>query len=143
MVILSESEDGLNNMLKIQHAYANNNCLTINVDKTKAMMFNKTGRLIKRNFNYNKSKIETVKEYKYLGFLIVPSGSIVPGLHDLKSRGSRALFKIKNKMGEHFRLNPGITIKLFNTLVKPILTYMAELWGCLKTPKMTRLAVFN
>ena len=90
---------------------------------------------MRRNFKYNNSTIETVREYKYLGFLLVPSGSVVQGLNDLKSRGNRAFFQLKNKMGEYFRLKPKISIKLFNTLVKPVLLYMADLWGCLKTPK--------
>ena len=38
-------------------------------------------------------------------------------------------------MGEYFRLKPNIYMKLFNTLVKPVLLYMADLWGCLKMPK--------
>ena len=46
-------------------------------------------------------------------------------------------------MGEQYRSNPGITIKLFNTLVKPILTYMAELWGCLKIPKNDPIGTFQ
>ena len=46
-------------------------------------------------------------------------------------------------MGEHFRSNPSITIKLFNTLVKPILTYMSELWGCLKMPKNDPISTFQ
>ena len=46
-------------------------------------------------------------------------------------------------MGEHFRTNPSITIKLFNSLVRPILTYMAELWGCLKMPKNDPISNFQ
>ena len=46
-------------------------------------------------------------------------------------------------MREHFRSNPSITIKLFNTLVKPILTYMPELWGCLKMPKNDPVSTFQ
>ena len=135
LVILSETEDGLNNMLKELALYTEENSLTINIDKTKAMIFNKTGRLMRRNFKYKNLNIETVREYKYLGFLLVPSGSVVQGLNDLKSRGNRAFFQIKNKMGEYFRLKPKISIKLFKTLVKPVLLYMADLWGCLKMPK--------
>ena len=135
LVILSETETGLNDMLKELDLFTEENSLMINIDKTKAMIFNKTGRLLRRNFKYKNSIIETVREYKYLGFILVPSGSVVQGLNDLKSRGNRAIFQIKNKMGEYFRLKPKISIKLFNTLVKPILLYMADLWGCLKTPK--------
>ena len=46
-------------------------------------------------------------------------------------------------MGGHYRSNPSITIKLFNTLVKPILTYMAELWGCSKMPKNDPINTFQ
>ena len=99
------------------------------------MIFNKTGKLLKRNFKYKNANIETVREYKYLGFLLVPSGSVMAGLNDLKCRGNRAMFKIKNQMGEYFRLRPQVSIKLFNSLVKPILLYMADLWGCVKMPK--------
>ena len=109
--MFSESEDGLNDLLKELSVFTEENNMSVNIDKTKAMIFNKTGKFMKRNFIYKNSKIETVREYKYLGFLLVPSGSITPGLHDLKSRSNRALFKIKNKMGEHFRTNPSITIK--------------------------------
>ena len=54
---------------------------------------------------------------------------------DLKSRGNRAIVKIRSTMGEYFKTKPSISIKLFNTLVKPILLYMADLWGCMKMPK--------
>ena len=135
LVIFSETEAELNKMLEVLALYTEEHSLTINIDKTKAMIFNKTGKLLRRNFKYKNEKIETVREYKYLGFLLVPSGSISQGLNDLKSRGNKAFFQIKNKMGEYFRLKPQISIKLFNTLVKPILLYMADFWGCLKMPK--------
>ena len=104
LVILSETETGLNDMLKELDLFTEENSLMINIDKTKAMIFNKTGRLLRRNFKYKNSIIETVREYKYLGFILVPSGSVVQGLNDLKSRGNRAIFQIKNKMSIYFRL---------------------------------------
>ena len=66
--MFSESEEGLNDLPKDLSAYTEENNMSVNIDKTKAMIFNKTGKLMKRNFVYKKSKIETVKEYKYLGF---------------------------------------------------------------------------
>ena len=110
LIILSETEEGLNEMLAELALYTEENGLTINMDKTKAMIFNKTGKLLRRNFKYKNAHIETVREYKYLGFILVPSGSIVTGMNDLKSRGNRAIFQIKNKMGEYFKLKPVISI---------------------------------
>ena len=94
LIMFSESEEGLNDLLKELSAYTEENNMSVNIDKTKAMIFNKTGKFMKNNFLYKNSKIETVREYKYLGFLLVPSGCISHGLNCLKSRASRARFKI-------------------------------------------------
>ena len=41
---------------------------------------------------------------------------------------------MKNKMGPSFRKYPIVTIKLFQTLIQPILLYASDFWGVLKTP---------
>ena len=62
--------------------YKNENKLEINTDKTKIMICNKTGRLMTRAFHINGVQLENVRTYKYLGFLLTPSGEINSGLHD-------------------------------------------------------------
>ena len=47
IVLLAKSEDGLKNMLKKLRSYTEENGMSINVTKTKVMVFNKTGRHIK------------------------------------------------------------------------------------------------
>ena len=79
--------------------------------------------------------IETTNSYKYLGFLFTPSGEICSGLKDLRDRAMRAYHSLKNKMGHFFRLYPTITLDLFDSLIKPILLYSSDFWGCLKMPK--------
>ena len=81
-----------------------------------------------------KSKLESTREYKYLGFIVTPSGEIGTGLKDLKNRALRALAKLKNKMGIQFRKFPLITLKLFRSLIEPILLYLSDFWGILKMP---------
>jgi hypothetical protein len=44
--------------------------MNININKTKVIIFNKSGRLITRNFNINNQNIECVKTYKYLGIML-------------------------------------------------------------------------
>ena len=98
------------------------------------MIFNKTGRHIRGNFFFGDDRIETTRQYKYLGFLVTPSGEINSGLKDLKDRALRALHKLKKKMGISFRKNPKTTIKLFRSLIEPILLYASDFWGILKMP---------
>ena len=134
LLIFSETENGLQNMLNDLGNYAANNGLSVNMTKTKVMIFNKTGRHMRRNFYLNNIKIDTTREYKYLGFLVTPSGEINSGLHDLKDRALRALMKIRNKLGIFFLRYPSVSLKLFDALVKPILLYASDFWGILKLP---------
>ena len=98
------------------------------------MTFNKGGRHIRENFFFGENKIETTRQYKYLGFLVTPSGEIGSGSKDLRDRALRALHKLKKKMGITFRKRPTITIKLFRSLIEPILLYASDFWGVLKMP---------
>ena len=74
-------------------------------------------------------------KYKYLGFMMTPSGEISTGLKDLKDRASRALMSMKYKLGPLFKNKPLISSKLFYSLVKPILLYASDFWGILKLPQ--------
>ena len=135
IIIMSESEAGLNKMLKIIDGYCSENELKVNTDKTKCMIFNKTGRLIRKRFFLGNVELETVREYKYLGFLITPSGEIRSGLRDLRDRGMKAFFNLKSVMGTSFSKNVEITLNLVDLLIKPILLYASDFWGGLKLPK--------
>ena len=135
IILLAESEEGLNDLLRGLHTYSEENKLKVNTDKTKCMIFNKTGRLIRRDFYLGSSKLENVRSYKYLGLIITPSGEIKSGLDDLRSRALKAYMALKSKLGISFRDNIEDTICLFDSLVKPILLYGSDFWGCLKLPK--------
>ena len=100
LLLFSETENGLKNILKNLENYTKVNLIRVNLDKTKCMIFNKTGRIIRRNFWFEQGKIEVVREYKYLGFLITPSFNLHTVLTDLKDRAYGAL---KTKLDSVFR----------------------------------------
>ena len=135
LVVLSESEDGLKNMLQNLSIYADENRIKINSSKTKCMIFNKTGRFLRRSFKVGQEIIYTTNNYKYLGFIMTPSGEINTGLKDLKDRALRAYYSLKNKMGHYFMLCPSTSSHLFDSLIKPILLYNSDFWGCHKMPE--------
>jgi hypothetical protein len=135
ILLLSKSETGLKNMLIALKSYTEENGIKLNIKKTKVMIFNKSGRHIRRNIYFGDDRIETTRQYKYLGFMVTPSGEITTGLKDLKDRALRAFSKMKNKQGMLFRKHPLISIKLFNALVEPILLYASDFWGILKPPQ--------
>ena len=98
------------------------------------MIFNKTGRLI-HNFYLGETKLDNVKSYKYLGLILTPSGEIKSALDDLRSRALKAYMSLKSKLGVCFKDYLDDTISLFDALIKPILLYGSDFWGCLKGPK--------
>ena len=135
ILILSESEDGLQRKLNTLGVYCVTNKLSVNTNKTECMIFNKTRRLMGHKFFFKDTLIRNVRKYKYLGFLVTPSGEIRSGLEDLRIRALKALMKIKAALGSLFRKNITNTIHLYNHMVKPIFLYASNFWGCLKFPK--------
>ena len=92
------------------------------------MVFNKTGRHIRCDIKTNGMLITSVREYKYLGFLITPSGEVLTGIKDLKSR-ALAVVQLRKKLGDNFRENIKIAFHLFDALIKPIILYCSDFWG--------------
>ena len=143
IILLSESDKGLEYMLKEMEGYCKGNELLLNTDKTKVMIFNKTGRLIRKYFTFNNIQLETVRSYKYVGFLITPSGEINIGLKDLRDRAIKAFFKIKTTVGTQFNRNIQTMVNLLDYLIKPILLYCSDFWGCLKLPKKNPIEKYS
>ena len=135
LVMISESKEGLTKMFGDLVQFSSENGLKINLDKTKCMIFNKTGRHIRCSIKWGEMTINTVREYKYLGFLVTPSGEVTSGVLDLKSRALYAFVQLRKKLGDRFRKDINISIYLFDTLVKPILLYCSDFWSILKINK--------
>ena len=143
IILLCENKNQLDRMIKMTWEYCKTNKLTINSKKTKCLIFNKTGRLIRDQIFLNEQLLENVREYKYLGFIFTPSGEIRTGLQDLRDRGFKALQAIKGKMGESFNRDVITALNLYDSLIKPILTYASDFWGCLKLPQSNPIEILH
>jgi hypothetical protein len=85
IVLISESAKGLQNCLNKLSNYCDMWNLSVNIDKSKVILFNKSGRVIKKdNFKYMEYVLEITQEYKYLGVLFKPSGSFSKANHSQK-----------------------------------------------------------
>ena len=56
------------------YRYCTEWCLSINISKTKVIIFNKTGKLVQDIFHIENQAIECVTSYKYLGIMLQASG---------------------------------------------------------------------
>ena len=142
ILLLSHSKEGMDQILEILSTFCIKNRLTLNTDKTKCMVFNRTGKIIRKPFYYRGNLLETVKSYKYLGFTVTPSGAITSGLSDLRDRALKAWYKVRNKLGVHFNKYTDQINVIFHNLIQPILLYCSDFWGCLKPPKSNPIELF-
>ena len=100
--------------------------LTINVDKSKVMVFSK-GRQTEYSFQ-NNNDIEVVKEFKYLGVLFSRSGSFYTTKKHIAHQAQKAMYNLI-KRARTLDLLIDLQIELFEKMVKPILLYGCEIWG--------------
>ena len=99
------------------------------------MIFNKTGRLMRRPFYLDGVQLECVRSYKYLGFVVTPSGEIQTGLKDLRDRAFKAYMKLRCDLGSSFNRDVLTTLSLIDSLIKTIILYAGDFWGYLKMPQ--------
>ena len=70
LVLISRTKEGLQYQIDSVHEYSEKWELSINIKKTKSMVFHRENNLIKTSFNVGGSSIENVKSFTYLGFTI-------------------------------------------------------------------------
>ena len=133
LVILSESAKGLQNAINSLHNYCTKWGLTVNIDKTKVLIFNKGGhKFTSYNFTLNGLKIDIVQSYCYLGIIFSSCGSFKRACEALSNKALKAFFKFKQI---HPYNNVPLAMKLFDTLISPIANYSGAIWGALCTGK--------
>ena len=57
-----------------------------------------------------------------------PSGNFNLARQELKKVALKALYKLRKKMGNHFRENIKLTMNLFDALISFILFYTSKVW---------------
>jgi len=70
-----------------------------------------------------------VREYKYLGFIFSCSNSSNAGISNLINQAKKAWFSIQYYISRSKHRNIDTYLKLFDSLVKPILLYSCEAWA--------------
>ena len=129
LILLSETREGLQNLINKINDFCNKRKLTINAKKTKVMVFNRGNKLIKADLFCNPALLENVKNFKYLGITVSAKNcSFSPTIDDLSTKASRAIFALNNKI-KISKIPPKLALKIFNAQIVPILLYGSEVWG--------------
>ena len=119
---------GLQKALNGLNFFCNDWKLEVNTEKTKVVVFNKSGKITQTNLKINNRKVEDVKQYKYLGIFFSNNGKFNYAKEDLLQRGLKAMFKLTSMFKS---AKPSIltSLHLFDHVVKLMLLYGSEIWG--------------
>ena len=130
LIIMSTSPLSLQKCISKLEQYCTKWKLEVNLKKTKIMIFNRQGSLIKKHkFYYKNNTIENTREYKYLGFTFTCSGSDNVGINILLNRAKKAWYSIQEIMSKSMGKNVQTYMHIFDTQVKPIMLYACEIWA--------------
>ena len=132
LVLLSTTESGLKACLDKLSIFCLKWQLTLNPSKSKIIIFNHQGRLLRGNFTFNNQTLEIVKSYTYLGLEITASGSYTAAKVALMEKARKAMMPLISTVAQ-FHMPINYSLHLFDSFVKPIALYNAENWAVLTT----------
>ena len=129
IVLVGDNIGHMQHLLDNLYAYCNTWGLTVNMDKTKFMIF-RNGGIIKRNerLYYNGESITSVSYYKYLGLIMSTRLSWSPAQQTLSLQAEKAMYCI-NKLNSECNFSFPTSSNIFNKCIIPIALYGSEIWG--------------
>ena len=137
-VLFSETPEGLQLLLDKLHTYCTKWGITVNVDKTVAMIFKQGNRIDTHDFYYDGKLLKKVGKFTYLGVTLSANGKFYQAQKSLSEQATKALFSL-NSLFEKVHLDLSEKFKLFDSMVMPILMYGAEAWGFHSAPEAERV----
>ena len=140
LVLFSDSVIGLQRQLNLLQEYCERWSLKVSREKSKIVVFRNGGKLRQyEKWFYEGSRIETCTYFNYLG---VNFSSVLSWTHNQNIRankGIRALGSTRALMSKFPNLQNSVIWKVFDTMVKPILHYGAEIWGAHDAPEIEKV----
>ena len=87
--------------------------------------------MLRRNthFYYGEHELEIVSKFTYLGIVFSTGDAFTEAQHALSGQSFKAIFMLNKYIRKFVNLKPQHILDLFDKLIRPILTYSAEVWG--------------
>ncbi|HLX54571.1 MAG TPA: reverse transcriptase family protein, partial [Aquella sp.] len=144
IVMLTSDPQDLRNMIFKLEKYCDEWNLTLNLKKSKVMVFDQNikSKNHKFIFKYKNEVIEIVDEYKYLGMLLNSKNTLNAHLKIKLNKAKSAIVQVyRNLMyAKVCKLEP--KIRLFNSIARVIVNYGAQYWGYMEFEETEKLVRF-
>lgn len=128
-----EFQDDLNRIVE----YFKRNNLKLNTDKTKFMLFHRTGETFEYDYYIDGEKIEKVKVIKDLGIILDEKMNFHAHIEYITAKAKSVLAWIK-RFSRDFE-DPWTIKKLFFTFILPIIEYGSQIWNPYTDQKIARI----
>lgn len=127
-VVMAESAQELQVALDTVFQYCLDWKLTVNISKTKIIIFSRGKVRIRPVFKFGQEVIEIIDDYKYLGCTLNYNGKFTKNIKERVNAARRAMFNMMKNVSE-LNLPLDLISELFDSLVTPVLLYGCEVWG--------------
>ncbi len=129
LLIISENKEGLQHSLNKLHIYCKKWKLKVNIKKTKAIIFRNRGKLEDVKFWYGQNEISITDKYTYLGITFTENGKLNEAVKVLHDKAIKGMFSLSSSLYTGITIKPQLPLSLFDSTIRPILMYGAEVWG--------------
>ncbi|KAL1447284.1 hypothetical protein WDU94_007617, partial [Cyamophila willieti] len=130
LVVLSHSKIDLQKKMKAIEEYCERNKLEVNAEKTKVVVFRKSGKLSAQDkFYHMGAEIEVAKTFTYLGVVFSSSGLYRIHMQQALSKAKIALANVKQIMVSAKIQTWNDRMQLYESVVKVTLLYAGEVWA--------------
>ena len=130
VALLATSAQGLQTQLSSVHAYATMWGLSINIDKTKVMVFTGVcGPAAVCSLQIENKVVEQVVTFRYLGVEFHCKKGVLNAGVSRAETGAQQALAVRARLRELNLRDPALQVRFFDTLVAGGLLYGAEIWG--------------
>ena len=89
--------------------------MRINIKKTKAIIFNKSGKIFRSEFKVGNQPIQVTDNYVYFGITVTPSGSFSLAQKKLYNKATRSLYSFLSEVNIYNGASVSTVLKLFDS----------------------------
>ena len=137
-LLFSETYDGMQKVLNVFNEYCKLWKLEVNQSKTKVVIFSKRKFRPAAPLLFDGHDLEYTDCYSYLGILFQYNCNFVHTKKKLVEQAQKALYAVYYKI-RNLNLPIDLQLKIFDSLVAPILLYGSEIWGTGKNDNIEKV----
>jgi hypothetical protein len=129
MILMSDSSQGLQELLDVFHDYCSKWKLKVNLNKSSVLVCNRNIRQCNIVFFYGADLLETCEFYNYLGVTFTSRGINNVSLQVLCNQAKKSLGVLSTRLCNMGSFPPHVCLRLIHVSINPILCYASEVWG--------------